>query len=134
MIRFLLATFACIFSFSTFSFSQQSATTAPFTPPDKIFGYRNPEAELEVEKTFLAVPDPQLAKEHLRVLTAAPHVAGSLEDRKTAEYVLSKYKAAGLDAYIQEYKVYGLAAGHQGRRGSSGKCRHAWAVARARQR
>jgi N-acetylated-alpha-linked acidic dipeptidase len=106
LIRFLLATFACIFSFSTFSFSQQSATTAPFTPPDKIFGYRNPEAELEVEKTFLAVPDPQLAKEHLRVLTAAPHVAGSLEDRKTAEYVLSKYKAAGLDAYIQEYKVW----------------------------
>ena len=122
MTRFLLATFTCSLSFSTFLFSQQSAgttarpsatvsgkpstTVAPFTPPDKIFGYRDPAAELKAEQTFLAVPDPQLAKEHLRVLTAAPHVAGSLEDRKTAEYVLAKYKAAGLDSYIQEYKVW----------------------------
>jgi N-acetylated-alpha-linked acidic dipeptidase len=106
LIRFLLAIFACVFSFSTFSFSQHSATTAPFTPPDKIFGFRDPTAELNAEKTFLEVPDPLLAKEHLRILTSAPHVAGSLEDRKTAEYVLGQYKAAGLDAYIQEYKVW----------------------------
>ena len=106
MIRFLLALVACACSFVTFSFSQQSTSTAPFTPPDRIFGYRNPTAELKAEKIFLAVPDPQLAKEHLRILTAAPHVAGSLEDRKTAEYVLDKYKAAGLDAHIQEYKIW----------------------------
>ena len=106
MIRFLLALVTCAFSFLTFSFSQQSTSTAPFTPPDSIFGYRNPTAELKAEKIFLAVPDPQLAKEHLRILTAAPHVAGSLEDRKTAEYVLDKYKAAGLDAHIQEYKIW----------------------------
>ncbi len=81
-------------------------TPAPFSPPDKIFGYRNPAAELQAEKTFLAVPDPQLAKQHLQTLTAAPHVAGSPEDRRTAEYVLQKYKAAGLDAYIQEYKIW----------------------------
>ncbi len=106
MTRFVLATFACVFSFSAFLFSQHSATTAPFTPPDKIFGFRDPTAELNAEKTFLEVPDPLLAKEHLRILTSAPHVAGSLEDRKTAEYVLGQYKAAGLDAYIQEYKVW----------------------------
>ena len=47
-----------------------------------------------------------MAKEHLRVLTAEPHVAGSPEDLKTAQYVLEKYKAAGLDAYIQQYKVW----------------------------
>ena len=61
---------------------------------------------MKAEKTFLAVPDPQLAKEHLQFLTSAPHVAGSPEDLKTAEYVLEKYKAAGLDAYIQQYKVW----------------------------
>jgi N-acetylated-alpha-linked acidic dipeptidase len=85
---------------------QQKAATAPFTPPDKIFGYRNPAAELRAEKIFLAVPDPKLAKQHLQVLTAAPHVAGSPEDRLTAQYVLQQYTAAGLDASIQAYKVW----------------------------
>ncbi len=54
----------------------------------------------------MAVPDPELAKKHLQVLTAAPHVAGSPEDRRTAEYVLQQYLAAGLDASIQPYKVW----------------------------
>jgi N-acetylated-alpha-linked acidic dipeptidase len=88
------------------STGQQKAATAPFTPPDKIFGYRNPAAELRAEKIFLAVPDPKLAKQHLQILTAAPHVAGSPEDRLTAQYVLQQYTAAGLDASIQTYKVW----------------------------
>ena len=67
---------------------------------------RDAAAELQAEKTFLAVPSAELAKEHLRILTSAPHVAGSPEDKKTAEYVLQKYKEAGLDAYIQEYKIW----------------------------
>ena len=85
---------------------RQQANPAPFTAPDKIFGYRDPAAELQAEKTFLAVPDPKLAKQHLQILTAAPHVAGSPEDRRTAEYVLQQYLAAGLDASIQPYKVW----------------------------
>ena len=36
---------------------------------------------------FLAVPDPKLAEEHLRILTQAPHIAGSPEDKATADYV-----------------------------------------------
>ncbi len=52
------------------------------------------------------MPDPELAKQHLQTLTAVPHVAGSIEDRKTAEYVLQKYQEAGLDAHIQEYKIW----------------------------
>jgi len=85
---------------------EDASKSLPFTPPDKIFGYHDPAAELRAEKVFLAVPDPELAKKHLQVLTAAPHVAGSAEDRRTAEYVLQKYQAAGLDAHIQEYKVW----------------------------
>ncbi len=106
MNRFAVTVIACAFSLSITAFSQQGTTSAPFIPPDKIFGYRSPAAELKAESTFLAVPNPQLAKEHLQVLTAAPHVAGSPEDRQNAEYVLEKYKAAGLEAYIQEYKVW----------------------------
>ena len=103
--RFLL----CIFLASSTVFAQQAATPAaiaPFTPPTTIFGYHSPGPELQAEKTFLAVPDPMLARQHLQFLTQAPHVAGSPEDRRNAEYVLDKYKAAGLDAYIQPYKVW----------------------------
>ncbi len=84
----------------------QIPAPAPFTPPTSITGFRDAAAELQVEKTFLAVPSAELAREHLRILTAEPHIAGSPEDKKTAEYVLQKFKAAGLDAYIQEYKVW----------------------------
>ena len=103
-------TFAALLVFalnlSSLGYAQQSTDKAAFTAPTKISGYRVATAELQAEKTFLAVPSAELAKEHLRTLTAAPHVAGSPEDKKTAEYVLQKYKEAGLDAYIQEYKIW----------------------------
>jgi N-acetylated-alpha-linked acidic dipeptidase len=110
--RFFASALIFAFTISPSGFAQQSSAQkspskpAVFTPPTTIPGFRDPAAELGVEKTFLAAPDPQLAKEHLRILTSEPHVAGSPEDKKTAEYVLEKYKAAGLDAYIQEYKVW----------------------------
>jgi N-acetylated-alpha-linked acidic dipeptidase len=91
---------------SPIAYSQQPADKLPFNPPKTITGYRDATSELQAEKTFLAVPSADLAKEHLRTLTKAPHVAGSPEDKATAEYVLQKYKEAGLDAYIQEYKVW----------------------------
>ena len=97
----------CIVAVSSLTLAQEPASSpAPFTPPTTITGYRDPAGELQAEKIFLAVPDPQLAKEHLRTLTAVPHVAGTLEDKATAEYVLKKYQEAGFDAYIQEYKVW----------------------------
>jgi N-acetylated-alpha-linked acidic dipeptidase len=99
---FLLVTL----NLSPIAYSQQPAEKLPFNPPSTISGYPNAAAELAAERTFLAVPSAELAKEHLRILTAEPHVAGSPEDKKTAEYVLQKYKEAGLDAYIQEYKVW----------------------------
>ena len=54
---------------------------------------------------FIAVPDPKLAEEHLRTLTQAPHMAGTAEDKATADYVAAKFRAAGLDTEIVEYKV-----------------------------
>jgi N-acetylated-alpha-linked acidic dipeptidase len=71
-----------------------------------ISGFREVAAEREVEKRFMAVPDPQLAEEHLRILTQAPHIAGSPEDKVTAEYVAKKFREAGLDTEIVEYKVW----------------------------
>jgi N-acetylated-alpha-linked acidic dipeptidase len=75
-------------------------------PGMAISGFRDVAAEQELEKHFLAVPDPKLAEEHLRILTQAPHIAGSPEDKSTADYVASKFRAAGLDTEIVEYKVW----------------------------
>jgi N-acetylated-alpha-linked acidic dipeptidase len=74
--------------------------------PPAFAGFRNVAAEQKLEQKFLAVPDPGLAREHLRILTAAPHIAGSPEDRKTAEYVAQKFREAGLETRIDEYKVW----------------------------
>ena len=69
-------------------------------------GFRDVAAEQELEKKFLAVPDPKLAEQHLRILTQAPHIAGSPEDKATAEYVAGKFRDAGLETSIVEYKVW----------------------------
>jgi len=71
-----------------------------------ISGFRDVAGERELEKKFMAVPDSKLAEEHLRILTAAPHIAGSPEDKATAEYVAKKFRDAGLDTEIVEYKVW----------------------------
>src|SRR5262252_4326418 len=71
-----------------------------------IFGFRNAASEAPIETKFLAVPDPQLAREHLRTLTQAPHVAGTPEDKATADYVAKKFREAGLETEIVEYKVW----------------------------
>ena len=55
---------------------------------------------------FLAVPDPKLAEEHLRILTQAPHMAGTPEDKATADYVAQKFRDAGLETEIVEYRVW----------------------------
>src|ERR1700757_4957505 len=80
-------------------------------PPDgnhdnSLFGFREASAELKAELRFLAVPDPKRAEEHLRILTQAPHIAGSPEDKATADYVAGKFREAGLETEIVEYKVW----------------------------
>ena len=85
---------------SSFAQPANSKTTAI------VAGFRDAAAEQKLEEKFLAVPEPELAREHLRILTAAPHIAGSPEDRRTAEYVARKFREAGLETRIDAYKVW----------------------------
>jgi N-acetylated-alpha-linked acidic dipeptidase len=71
-----------------------------------IDGFRDPAAQRALEKRFLAIPDPKLAEQHLKVLTQAPHIAGSPEDKATADYVAQKFREAGLETEIVEYQVW----------------------------
>src|SRR5215472_11964731 len=86
--------------------SETPAASNPSPRAPFILGYRDFSLESGVEKRFLAVPDPKLAESHLRVLTQAPHLAGTPEDKATADYVAGKFREAGLDTEIVEYKVW----------------------------
>ncbi len=93
-----------IFLLSSLAPTPAANSTTSGIPP--IFGYRDAASESGVESRFLAVPDAKLAEEHLRTLTKAPHMAGTAEDKITADYVAQKFREAGLDTEIFEYKVW----------------------------
>ena len=71
--------FIVIFLFSNLSGTSQSAL--PSSGAASIFGFRNSSDEMAREIRFMVVPDPKLAEDHLRILTQAPHMAGTPEDK-----------------------------------------------------
>src|SRR5580658_8426830 len=81
-----------------------SALSAQSAPP-AVFGYTDFTAQSKIEAKFLSVPDAELAGQHLKTLTAEPHMASTPEDRKTADYVAEKFRQAGLDTEIVPYRV-----------------------------
>ncbi len=86
-----------------------AASQSPTAPalPQQVFGFHDYAAEqAKWDRDFLAVPDATLAGEELKTLTAEPHVAGSPEDYKTAQYVAGKFKAAGLETEIVQYTAW----------------------------
>ena len=101
--------FSTVFLFFALILSGSSTRAdgnSPASSSPVIFGFRNATAEQATESRFLAVPDSRLAEEHLRILTKVPHMAGTLEDKATADYVAQKFRNAGLDTQIVEYKVW----------------------------
>ncbi|HLJ79283.1 MAG TPA: M28 family metallopeptidase [Acidobacteriaceae bacterium] len=86
-------------------FAFLSAQAGPDSPA--FLGYRDFAAEqAKIDQQFLSIPDAKLAGEELKTLTAQPHVAATPEDYKTAEYVASKFKEAGLETSIVPYKAW----------------------------
>jgi len=91
----------------------QSAATKPVeaelgrgaSAAPSVFGYQDFSKEAGIEQKFLAVPSARLAGEELKTLTAEPHMAATPEDRKTAEYVAQKFRAAGLETEIVPFRV-----------------------------
>src|SRR5258705_10980704 len=62
-------------------------------------------AERGWEDEFPAVPAPASAREHLRRLTAEPHIAGSKEDYANAIYVRDQIRSYGIASELNEYEV-----------------------------
>ena len=95
-----------LFVLVTVSFEFGDAQATKPASPSSIFGFQDATAETALEARFLAVPDAKLAEAHLRTLTQAPHVAGTPEDKATADYVARKFREAGLETEIAEYRVW----------------------------
>jgi N-acetylated-alpha-linked acidic dipeptidase len=95
---------ACLLPLTLVAAGLAVAQTTP-QPPAHVFGYADFTQQAKWDAAFMAVPDAKLAGEHLKILTAEPHWASSPEDHKTALYVADKFKAAGLQTEIVEYRV-----------------------------
>lgn len=98
----ILAMLVCLLALAGYALSLMWA------PPEmSIRGFFPAEAarQAEFEKAFRAMPTPERARQDLWILTQAPHVAGTPEDYKTAQYVLGQFREAGLNAKIVEYQV-----------------------------
>jgi N-acetylated-alpha-linked acidic dipeptidase len=82
------------------------ATTAQ-TSPSTVRGFSSvhSRSELLLEQTFMAVPDAKDAEVTHQQLTVEPHIAGSPGDRRTAEYVLRKFRSYGLEADVEEFQA-----------------------------
>lgn len=64
------------------------------------------EAQARAEKAFLDTPAPEQARRLLFQLTEEPHVAGTPQEKKLAEFVLARFKDLGLEAEMVRYDVF----------------------------
>ncbi|MGC1783867.1 MAG: transferrin receptor-like dimerization domain-containing protein [Acidobacteriaceae bacterium] len=96
--------FATILLLAGVAAAQITPAPSPQVPPTML-GFRNYAAQLKLDQAFLQVPDAALAGQELKILTAAPHIAGSKEDYETALYVAQKFREAGLETRIVPYRV-----------------------------
>jgi N-acetylated-alpha-linked acidic dipeptidase len=64
------------------------------------------EAQLEAERVFLATPTPHDARRWLARLTEEPHVAGTPQEKRVAEWVRDRLQGFGLETEIVTYDVY----------------------------
>src|SRR3954467_2864253 len=70
------------------------------------FSRQRSDAQVSLEQRFRAVPKPNSAREHLRILTREPHIAGTKEDYATALYVRDQLRSYGIPAELKEYEVW----------------------------
>ena len=79
-----------------------------FAQTTTIDGFRRERvtAQRRWEEMFRADPAPKSAREHLRILTREPHIAGTKEDYDTAVYVRDQLRSYGIAAELRQYDVW----------------------------
>ncbi len=87
--------------------SAPAALTAQATS-DPYVGFTSARAldQAVCEARFLELPSSEAFREHLRIVTSAPHPAGSEAQVEVGNYITRVMKAAGLDVVGHTYDVY----------------------------
>lgn len=94
MIRFLIIIWFCI---------APAASLAQAIPG---FTPTHSEKQNELEGQYLTHPFSGNNERYLLKLTEEPHIAGSAESKRVAEYIQARYREWGLDAKLVEYRAY----------------------------
>ncbi len=82
----------------------QVTTGAPRPRLGFVASARNAERQAEIE--MLGAPRPDRARAWLRALTEEPHVAGTAQGKKVAEYVRDRLQEFGLKAELVPYDIW----------------------------
>jgi len=64
------------------------------------------EAQKPAEKAFLETPTPDQARRWLAALTEEPHVAGTPQEKRVADYVTERFREMGLETEVVRYDVF----------------------------
>src|SRR6185312_10983754 len=62
---------------------QAATASQASSEPTTVFGFRDFSKQHDWDQKFLAVPQPARAEQHLKNLTALPHMAGTVQDHHT---------------------------------------------------
>jgi N-acetylated-alpha-linked acidic dipeptidase len=84
----------------------QAAPASSQDVPAKMFGFKDFSKQYKVDQQFLATPSAERAEQHLKLLTAKPHIAGSPEDFATAQQVAKHFDIDGLETEVVKYSVW----------------------------
>ncbi len=106
--RALTLLLVCALTVTSANLQGTKSQTGPATPLNTPIDGFTTEASANQrrwEEAFQRVPAPDSAREHLRRLTAEPHVAGTKEDYATAIYVRDKIRSYGIASELNEYDV-----------------------------
>lgn len=64
------------------------------------------EPQARAEKAFIQTPTPEMARRWLTALTEEPHVAGTPQQKKLADYVRDRFKELGLETEVVRYEAF----------------------------
>ena len=84
------------------------AVALPLAAQQPVTGYAPAGAQREraAESDVIGRPAAASAREHLRILSQEPHVAGTPAQARTRDYVISQMKSWGLQTEVREYDIW----------------------------
>src|SRR2546421_13011285 len=97
--RFIHPVFALLLVTRMPASAQQILATPGYSPSPSA-------AERTLEREAIARPDPARARAHSKALSAETHVAGTLAQARTRDYVIAQMKAMGLETEVRRYDVF----------------------------